>query len=101
MDIHLPANKEERKRELLKLKLYEKAHLSLKRAAQKAPLKNSILTFPVVYQTLGTIFHLSKDEAITVFEEMRDSGLLEVVPYRGLRIVPSESEKLENPSSEG
>jgi len=60
-----------------------------KHAVRNGVIKNGIIPFPQVYHTLSTMFHLSKDDSVGVVEELKEAGLLEVVPYHGIRIVKS------------
>lgn len=67
--------------------LYQKAlYFIQSHAERKGYKKNGIIPFPEIYQTLTTMLHLGKEDAIKVFDELKEAGLLEIVPFHGIRI---------------
>ncbi len=48
--------------------------------------KNNIIPFPVLFQKLCTCFSIPKQECWEVLFIIRDMGLIEIVPYHGIRI---------------
>lgn len=86
VNIILPANKNEPDKPLPCL--YRKAVFFIEaHAKRKGVIKNGIVPYPDAYHTLSTMFHLGKDEAIELFEELKGIGILEVVPFHGIRII--------------
>jgi hypothetical protein len=49
--------------------------------------RSGIISFKHVFRTLSWLFHLDKDEAWQFLKELRELGLVEIVPYRGIRIL--------------
>lgn len=69
--------------------LYRKAlDFIVRHAERKGVVKNGIVPYPEIYHPLSTMMHLGKDDAVEVFEELRGAGLVEVVPFHGIRLVP-------------
>lgn len=50
----------------------------------------SIISFPMVYQRLGCIFHFSKDTAKKVLRIMEKEELIKVIPFHGIQIRDKE-----------
>ena len=46
----------------------------------------SIIPFRVVFERLGTVFHLKKDECWELLFIYRDLGFIEIVGYHGIRV---------------
>lgn len=68
--------------------LYRKAINTIeKHAVKKGVIKNGIIPFPQINHTLSTMFHLSKDDSVKVLDELKEAGVLEDVPYHGIKIV--------------
>lgn len=50
--------------------------------------KNGIVPFPALYHALSW-YHLDKEEAIKVFDGLRDAGYIEIIAYHGIRLKSS------------
>lgn len=86
-NIESPAHKNESSKPLPCL--YRKAIYFIEtHANRKGVIKNGIIPFPEAYCILSSMLHLGKDEATEVFEELKENGWIEVVPYHGIRIKP-------------
>lgn len=48
------------------------------------------IPYPEVYHTLSWWFHLNKKEALELFDELKAAGILEVVPFHGIRIIKNQ-----------
>ncbi len=69
--------------------LYRKALYFIEtHSNRKGVIKNGIIPFPEVYHILSSMLHLGKEEALEVFEELKETGWVEVVPFHGIRIKP-------------
>jgi transcription initiation factor IIE alpha subunit len=49
--------------------------------------KSEIIPFPVVFEKLCRNFSIPKKECWDVLFILRDEGLIQVVPYRGIRVI--------------
>jgi len=49
--------------------------------------RTGIISFKHVFKTLSWLFHLDKDEGWQFLRELREEGVIEIVPYRGIRIL--------------
>ena len=80
-----PALKDES--EIPNLLLYKKTLKIIQdKATSKGIIKNSIIPFPLVFSTLSWYLHLAKNESFELFQEFKGAGLIEIVPYHGIRI---------------
>ena len=53
----------------------------------KNPYKtDEIISFADTFSKICTIFHLSRDEAFMVLRQMQKEGMIEIVPFKGIRI---------------
>ena len=68
--------------------VHQKAIKTLQRSKNKTV--SGIIRFPEVYRTLSWLFHLNKREAREFLKELRRAGLIEVVPFNGIRITSEE-----------
>ncbi len=48
--------------------------------------KDNIKPFPLVYYRLGSIFHLDRTKSKTVLRILESRGLIEVIPFHGVKI---------------
>lgn len=88
INIELPAHKSE-PLPLLYLKAID---IIEKHAIRKGIIKNRIVPFPQIHHTLSTMFHLSKQDSKKVLYELKEAGLLEIVPYHGIRLLKTKRE---------
>ncbi len=49
--------------------------------------RTGIISFKHVFRTLSWLFHLDKEEGWQFLRELRGLGIVEIVPYRGVRIL--------------
>jgi hypothetical protein len=81
MSLILEANKRD-------VDFYSRIFVRLKRLDHSHGLR--ILRFPNVFYDLGMYFHLSKDETKIVLSELSKRGLIQLVPFNGIKILSSE-----------
>ncbi|MEK6850030.1 MAG: hypothetical protein AABX85_00465 [Nanoarchaeota archaeon] len=62
--------------------------LFMKRLEESKPKyqKGNIIRFPYIFQKLCTSFSMPKKECWEVIFILRDAGLIEIVPYHGIKI---------------
>lgn len=60
--------------------------LVLKRLRELYFKKGRVIPFPDVFARICPIFCIPKEEAWAVLRSMEDKGLIEIVPYHGVRI---------------
>jgi len=66
--------------------LYLTALQKLKKLEDSTDLKNEIIRFPEVYETLCRAFQIKKSEAFEILLMFQDFGFIEIVPYNGIKI---------------
>ncbi len=49
--------------------------------------RRGIIPFPEVNRVLGPVFHANKEARQEILFELRQQGLIEVVPFRGIKIL--------------
>lgn len=49
-------------------------------------LPDQIIRFPSVFSTICPIFCLTKGQAWTILKRIEGAGLIEIIPYQGIRI---------------
>jgi hypothetical protein len=64
--------------------VHEKTVKILNRCKNRTP--SGIIRFPEVYHTLSWMLHLNKREAKKFLKELENCGLIEIVPFNGIRI---------------
>jgi len=57
---------------------------------------SGIIRFSEVYRTLSWMFHLNKHEAREFIKELEHYGLIEIIPYHGIRINLKEGVEIQN-----
>lgn len=50
------------------------------------PSRSGIIGFKDVFKVLGWLYHLTRNESKTLIKEMEAAGLVEFVPFHGVRI---------------
>lgn len=60
--------------------------LVLKRLRELSFKRGRIIPFPDVFARVCPIFCVPKEEAWAVLRSMEEKGLIEIVPYHGVRI---------------
>ena len=48
--------------------------------------RENIISFPHVYQRLGTVWHLKKEQSFKVLKDMENRGLIKIKPFHGIRL---------------
>ena len=59
----------------------------LSRLAECHKSKTGIISFKEVFRTLAWLFHLNKRESWLFLKEMQEKGAIQIVPYRGVRLL--------------
>jgi len=68
----------------------------LARLAKCYKSKAGIISFKEVFRTLSWLFHLNKQEAWSFLREMQEKGIIQIIPYKGIRIcmeVPKDEQQ--------
>lgn len=60
--------------------------LVLKRLRELSFKRGRVIPFPDVFARICPIFSIPKEEAWVVLRSMQENGLIEIVPYHGVRI---------------
>ena len=58
----------------------------LKRLKKLEKHPNKIIKYPSVFQEIGTIFHMTKEESWDVLFMLNEFGLIEIVKFCGIRL---------------
>lgn len=56
------------------------------RELKKINCKRRIIPFPLVFYRLGAIFHLKKEDSITLLKDIEKKGYIEIIPFKGIRL---------------
>jgi len=51
-------------------------------------VKKEIIPFPLVFSKICRNFSLSKQQGWDILFLLRDVGLIEIVPYHGIKLIP-------------
>jgi len=54
---------------------------------KKIDYPDELIPFPLVFNRLGVMFHLPKEEAAMLLDHLESEGHVEVVPFHGIRIL--------------
>ena len=73
--------------------VHKKAVKILNRRKNKTP--SGIIRLPEVYHTLSWMLHLNKREARKFLRELEGHGLIELIPFNGIRIKAGALEEVE------
>ena len=57
---------------------------------RKINYPEELIPFPLVFNRLGVIFHLQKEETVTLLDHLERQGHIEVVPFHGIRVLEPE-----------
>jgi hypothetical protein len=72
--------------------LHRKALYYLSRCSKT---HSGIIRFPEVYRTLSWLLHLNKTEAKEFLKELQRAGVIELIPFNGIRITEVDSDARE------
>jgi predicted nuclease with TOPRIM domain len=71
--------------------LYELVLNRIRELEDKSNLKSNIIRFPDVFRKLCASFQITKEQAWELLFLFGDLGLLEIVPYQGIRLKAKSS----------
>jgi len=58
---------------------------------KKIECPDELIPFPLVFNRLGVMFHLPKEETVTLLDHLESEGRVKVVPFHGVRIMEKGS----------
>ena len=76
--------------------VHKKAISTLKRRKCKNKPPSEVIRLPDVFHTLSWLFHLNKREAWVFIKELERYGLIQLIPYQGVRIRALALEEVES-----
>ena len=57
---------------------------------KKIDYPEELIPFPLVFNRLGVIFHLQKQETVTLLDHLESEGHIKVVPFHGVQILKDD-----------
>lgn len=57
---------------------------------KKIDYPEDLIPFPLVFNRLGIMFHLPKEETVTLLDHLESEGHIKVVPFHGIRVLEEE-----------
>ena len=57
---------------------------------KKIEYPGELIPLPLVFNRLGVMFHLQKEETVTLLDHLESEGHIKIVPFHGIQILKGD-----------
>jgi hypothetical protein len=57
---------------------------------KKIDYHDELIPFPLVFNRLGIIFHLPKEETVMLLDHLESEGHIKIVPFHGIQVLKND-----------